>query len=87
MNRRSFFRLVAGAGGWLATQHVAWAFAEPVHAIPQRFLCARIAISRKVLSASNPGAFMRCAQAEWAGMARDMQHQEELMILKNRMSR
>lgn len=26
MNRRGFFRLVAGAGAWLATQHVAWAF-------------------------------------------------------------
>lgn len=28
MNRRGFFRLVAGSAAWLATQHVAWAFPE-----------------------------------------------------------
>lgn len=31
MNRRSFFRFVAGGAAWLATKHVAWAFPEPQH--------------------------------------------------------
>lgn len=77
MDRRSFFRLVGGSAAWLATRHVAWAFPEPSHVIPQRMVYGRIRISREVLFADNVGAFARAAQDEYNGLISDLLHLEE----------
>ena len=85
MNRRSFFRLLAGAAAWASTQHLAWAFPEPVHAIPQRFLYARIQISAKSLALQAQrnqleNMVLEVARHEWDALARDIQRDLERRV-------
>ncbi len=86
MNRRSFFRLVAGAGAWIATQHVAWAFPEPIRPIPARYFYGQIKLTASTIADARPGAFVEAMRAEMDALIRDLTRQEDLNILKNRVS-
>jgi hypothetical protein len=75
MNRRGFLSAIVGA--------VLAPFVPAPVRVPTRHIYARIRITREML-AGERGAWNRAADAEWAGVIRDMRDTRNLAFLRGR---